>query len=32
VGDKFHCREGKNPERRLRPQIHSLVGKDVGLH
>lgn len=32
VGDKLHRQEGKNPERRLRPQIHSLVGKDVDLH
>ncbi len=32
VGDKFHRQKGKNPERRLRPQIHGLVGKDVDLH
>jgi hypothetical protein len=32
VGDKFHRREGKNPERQLRSQILSSVVKDVDLH
>ena len=30
VGDKFHSREGKSPDRQLRPQNPRSVSKDVG--
>ena len=30
AGDKFRCREGKSPDRQLRPQNPHLVLKDVG--
>ena len=32
VGDKFHCREGKSPDRQLRSQNPHSVSKDVGAH
>ena len=32
AGDKFRCREGKSPDRQLRPQIPRSVLKDVGAH
>ncbi len=32
AGDKFRCREGKSPDRRLRSQNPRLVLKDVGAH
>ena len=31
VGSKFHCQEGKSPDRRLRPQNYNYSVKEVRL-